>query len=181
MIGGGGAKVALVGWGIRVETSADGALVELFREHSGWLVGMLTMLVGDRAAAEDLAQEAFLRTYRAWPRIEDHERAVGYLRTTAMNLARSGFRRRAVALRYREPASVAPLDAADAVVLQEEHQAVVDAVRTLPTRQRECVVLRYYCDATEHEIAATLGISNNSVKTHLRRAMQALETRLDGT
>ncbi|HMC71787.1 MAG TPA: sigma-70 family RNA polymerase sigma factor, partial [Mycobacteriales bacterium] len=130
---------------------------------------------------EDVVQEAFVRVHRAWPRLRDHERAAGYLRTTALNIARSGFRRRMVALRHR-PSPAPDADAADArVVLREDQQEVVAALRTLPTRQRECLVLRFYGDLSEAQIAQTLGISNNSVKTHARRGLAALETRLGGT
>ena len=158
--------------------SFDGALVDLYRKHAKELVEMLWVFLGDRAAAEDVVQESFIRLHRAWPRL-DHSRPLGgYLRTTAFNLARSGLRRRMVALRHR-PAPMHDVASAEAgVVLREEQQEVAAALRRLPTRQRECIVLRYWADQTEAEIAATLGVSVNSVKTHLRRGMEALERRL---
>jgi len=160
------------------EVSADVALAELYRSHGAWLVGLLEVLVGNRAAAEDLAQEAFLRTYRAWPRLRDHDRAAGYLRTTALNLARSGFRRRLVELRHASGPARDPLGADVQVVLRDEQREVIAALRTLPARQRECVVLRFYGELSETEIAAAVGISVNSVKTHMRRGLAALEARL---
>ena len=69
--------------------------------------------------------------------------------------------------------------AADDVVLREDQRAVIAALRTLPDRQRECLVLRFYAELTESEIAATLAISPNSVKTHVRRGLAALEGRLE--
>ena len=173
------ASIEAVSWSLEGQLSADDALVELYREHAGWLLGLLEVFVGDRATAEDLAQEAFLRTYRAWNRIHDLDRAAGYLRTTALNLARSGFRRRLVALRHRgaPPRDVDGAD--DAVVLRDEQRSVIAALCELPTRQRECLVLRFYGELSEVEIAATLGVSPNTVKTHTRRGLDALEQRLE--
>ena len=82
-------KAAAVGWEPE-RVTADAALVALYREHATRLVGMLTVYVGSQAAAEDLAQEAFLRTYRSWGRVRDEDRAASYLYRTAFNLARSG-------------------------------------------------------------------------------------------
>jgi RNA polymerase sigma factor (sigma-70 family) len=63
-------------------------------------------------------------------------------------------------------------------VLRDDQQEVVDALRELPHRQRTCIVLRYYEERGIDDIAETLGISRNSVKTHLRRGMEAMEARL---
>jgi RNA polymerase sigma-70 factor (sigma-E family) len=172
------AKAAVVGWEPE-RVTADDALVALYREHATRLVGMLTVYVGSQAAAEDLAQEAFLRTYRAWERVRDEDRAAAYLYKAAFNLARSGFRRRLVALRHRPEPTPAVRAAVDDVVLRDDQRAVVDALRNLPARQRECLVLRFYADLSESEIASTLAISPNSVKTHVRRGLAALEARLE--
>jgi RNA polymerase sigma-70 factor (ECF subfamily) len=66
-------------------------------------------------------------------------------------------------------------------VLRDDQRQVIEALRTLPTRQRDCVVLRYYFESGIAEIAATLGISENSVKTHLKRGLASLERNLEGT
>ena len=167
----------VVGAGAGAEP-ADEALADLYRLHSRWLLGLVETLVGDRATAEDVVQEAFVRMHRAWPRLRDHDRAVGYLRTTALNVARSGFRRRMVAFRHRQPPERDAVGADEGVVLRDEQRQLIDALRTLPGRQRECLVLRFYGELSETEIATTLGISNNSVKTHTRRGLTALEARL---
>ena len=155
------------------------ALVDLYRDHAKELVEMLWVFVGDKGTAEDIVQEAFLRLHRAWSRL-DHTRSVpAYLRATAFNLARSGFRRRMVALRHRPAAPPNAASAEAGAILREDQQEVAQALRRLPARQRECVVLRYWADLSDREIAATLGLSPNSVKTHLRRGLATLEQRLE--
>lgn len=156
----------------------EAALVELYRDYAKELVEMLWVFVGDKATAEDIVQEAFLRLQRAWPRL-DHTRPVAtYLRTTAFNLARSGFRRRLVVLRHRPSAPAHAASAEAGVILREDQREVAEALRSLSARQRECVLLRYWADLADRDIAATLGLSPNSVKTHLRRGLAALEQRL---
>jgi RNA polymerase sigma factor (sigma-70 family) len=86
-----------------------------------------------------------------------------------------------VSLRHRPPADAAQATAEDEVVLRDDQRHVIEALRGLPLRQRDCVVLRYYFEAGIQEIAETLGISQNSVKTHLKRGLASLETRLGGT
>lgn len=82
----------------------EAALVDLYRDHAKELVEMLWVFVGGIGTAEDIVQEAFLRLHRAWPRLEHTRSVPAYLRATAFNLARSGFRRRVVALRHRPAA-----------------------------------------------------------------------------
>ena len=155
---------------------ADG-LVELYRSYAPDLLEMLWVFVGDKATAEDLVQEAFLRVHRAWSRL-DPSSARSYLRTTAFNLARSGFRRRMVALRHRPTGPGHTASPEGDVVLREDQREVAAALRRLPARQRQCVVLRYWSDLGDQQIAVELGISVNSVKTHLRRGLVAMEKQL---
>lgn len=152
--------------------------IDLYRDHSKELVEMLWVFVGDKGTAEDIVQEAFLRLHRAWPRLDHTRSLAGYLRTTAFNVARSGFRRRLVARRHRPPAAAEAASAESGMMLREDQREVASALRGLSARQRECVVLRYWGDLSDREIAATLGVSANSVKTHLRRGLAALEQRL---
>ena len=162
-------------WG---EPDAAVSVERLFRAEARALVGMLTVYVGDRALAEDLAQEAFARVQRSWDQIRDRDRAIAYLRTVAFNLARSALRRRRVFAPMRDMASTVMSE--DAVLLTEDQDAVISAVRRLPRQQRACVVLRYYGELGIDAIAETLGISPNSVKTHLSRGLDALKTSLEG-
>ena len=154
-------------------------LVDLYRSYAGDLLEMLWVFVGDRAAAEDIVQESFIRLHGARGRIERADGGRAYLRSVAFNLARSGFRRRAVALRHR-PAPATPAASPEpAVLLSEDQREVAAALRSLPARQRQCVVLRYWSELGDQQIAADLGISVNSVKTHLRRGLAGLEKRLE--
>lgn len=157
---------------------ADALVVRLFREHASSLVRLVRLFVDDRNAAEDLVQEAFIRLSRSAHRIEDPDRAAAYLRSIVLNLARDHNRRGLVSLRHHLPFDDDEASLEDEVVLREDQQRVIEALRTLPHRQRDCVVLRYYFDLGIADIAATIGVSPNSVKTHLRRGMAALERRL---
>ncbi|MGI8806958.1 MAG: RNA polymerase sigma factor [Acidimicrobiales bacterium] len=154
-------------------------LTELYRSYAADLLEMLWVFVGDRASAEDLVHEAFLKVHRAWPRLEPGSSARAYLRATAFNLARSGFRRRMVALRHRQPGPGHAASPETDVVLREDQREVAAALRRLPPRQRQCVVLRYWTELGDQEIATELGISVNSVKTHLRRGLDAMEKHLE--
>lgn len=164
-----------------IDRRVDDLVVELFRTEGRSLVRLARLFVDDRNAAEDLVQEAFLRLARHTGDIHDLERAPAYLRSIVLNLARDHNRRGLVSLRHQATAQsdteVAndPTDhVADRLARDSEHVAVLDCVRRLPVRQRDCVTLRYFEECSIDEIAATLGISVNSVKTHLRRALEHL-------
>jgi len=164
---------------ISVET--EELVVGLFHSEGRSLVRLARLFVDDRDAAEDIVQEAFLRLARHARRIEAIDRAPAYLRSVVLNLARDHNRRGLVSLRHHATAGrevdVAE-DAADRLVRSEEHERVLAAVRRLPGRQRDCIALRYFDEYPIERIASTLGISVNSVKTHLHRAMAALGTAL---
>jgi RNA polymerase sigma-70 factor (sigma-E family) len=168
--------------GPAVAGTGDGAdgVEALFRARARSLLGMITVFTGDRRGAEDVVQEAFARLQRAWPTLRDSGRADAYLRATAFNLARSQGRRRSVVerLRWRRPEDES--SAEEGAVLRDDQKAVIDAVSRLPGRQKECVLLRFYGELTEVAIAETLGISQSSVKVHLRRGMAALAETLEG-
>ena len=164
-------------------TSPDAQVAELYRAHYRPLVGLASLVVDRRVEAEEIVQEAFVRLYASWGTLRDPERALGYLRATVLNLARSGIRRRIVARRYiaahSDEAQVASPAADEVADLGGgRRRQVTVAVRALPRRQRECVLLRYYGGCSEHEVAAALGISAGSVKTHTSRAMATLATKL---
>ena len=110
------------------------------------------------------------------------DRAPAYLRSIVLNLARDHNRRGLVSLR-RHATAGRELDVADdmddVLARSDEHRRVLQTVRELPRRQRDCITLRYYEELSMDEVAATLGVSPNSVKTHLRRAIEALADALD--
>ena len=161
--------------------SADEAIAALFQEHARSLVRLARLFADDRNAAEDLVQEAFIRLRRSFHRIESPVRTVAYLRSIVLNLARDHNRRGLMSLRHRMPEAESRLSAEDRIVVREDQQQVIDALQALPLRQRDCLVLRYYMDLSIPDIASTLGISVNSVKTHLQRGMAVLEARLEAT
>jgi RNA polymerase sigma-70 factor (sigma-E family) len=159
---------------------ARDAVVGLYGTEYASLVRLAHLVAHDPAVAEDIVQEAFVKLYGAWGKVRDPARAPAYLRTTVVNLARGRARHHQVTLRRRPPAAADATSAEEGVLSRERTDAVLDALRALPARQRECLVLRHYLDQTESEIAATLGISVGSVRTHVRRGMEALERRLGG-
>ena len=160
----------------------DALVAELFAAEGARLVRMARLFTDDRNAAEDLVQEAFIRLHRAAHRIKDPSKAAPYLRSIVINLARDHNRRGLMSLRHQEalPAGSAPDAPEDVLVLDEQRQRIVDELRELSPRQRDCILLRYYLELTEVETGEVLGISNNSVKTHCRRGMAALKARLEG-
>jgi RNA polymerase sigma-70 factor (sigma-E family) len=155
----------------------DALVIDLFRQEASSLVRLARLFVDDRNAAEDLVQEAFIRLARGGHRIRDREKAPAYLRSIVLNLARDHNRRGLMSLRHHVPQDdQAAVE--DEITLRDDQQLVIDALRALPHRQRDCLVLRYYDDLGIDDIASTLGISRNSVKTHLSRALRTLEREL---
>ena len=150
---------------------------ELYRREASRLLAMLVVYLGDRAEAEDVVQEAFLRVQRSWDRIDSPERAAPYLRATAFNLARSGMRRSLRPMRAPREHGPDP-SPEDGLLLREDQRRVLAGLGALPERQRACVVLRYHGELGVAEIASALDVSENSVKTHLRRGLASLEAQL---
>jgi RNA polymerase sigma-70 factor (sigma-E family) len=153
-------------------------VVTLFEQEGRSLVRLARLFVDDRNAAEDLVQEAFIRLARSAHRIKDESKAAPYLRSIVLNLARDNNRRGLVSLRHHLPTDDRRASTEDEIELREDQQQVIDALRDLPHRQRNALVLRYYEELGIDDIALAMGISRNSVKTHLRRGLAALEERL---
>jgi RNA polymerase sigma-70 factor (sigma-E family) len=161
-----------------VDITDDQLIVEMFQQHGSGLVRMVRMFVDDRNAAEDLVQEAFIRLARSRHRIEDSSKAAAYLRSIVLNLARDHNRRGLVSLRHHLPSDPLRASLEDTIELREDQRMVIDALRDLPHRQRDCLILRYYDELPVPGIGEVLGISANSVKTHLKRGLRSLEARL---
>ena len=163
----------------KTTVDADALVVQLFRQEGSSLVRLARLFVDDRNAAEDLVQEAFIRLARSAHRISHPSKAPAYLRSIVLNLARDHNRRGLMSLRHHLPFDEHTASIEDVITLREDQQLVIDSLRSLPHRQRDCLVLRYYDELGIDDIASTLGISRNSVKTHLQRGLAALERQLD--
>ena len=153
----------------------------LYNAHWRYLVRMAVLLVDDVASAEDVVQDAFVALHRKSGTLRDPDAALGYLRTSVVNLSRSVIRRRQVArkhLKVAEPEGTAGAD--HDVLLRDEHRAALRAVKALPRHQREVLVLRYWSGLSEREIAEALGISPGSVKSAASRGMATLQRVLGG-
>jgi RNA polymerase sigma-70 factor (sigma-E family) len=147
-------------------------LERLFAEHYASLVGLAQLLVDERESAEEIVQEAFVRFHTSLRRLRDPSRASAYLRRTVVNLARGQLRRRMTARAQQPAVSLEPLPDPTGAVAGRD--AMIRALSRLPRRQRECLVLRYYLDLSEAEIAAALGIAVGTVKSHVFRGLDAL-------
>ncbi|MFJ9179194.1 RNA polymerase sigma factor [Streptomyces sp. NPDC102360] len=154
---------------------------ELYHAHRLRMVRLAVLLVDDLGTAEDVVQDAFTALYRRHGEdITEVDNALGYLRTAVVNTARSVLRRRRTARAWTPPPAGEAPSAEDSVVLDEAHREVLDALSRLTPRRREVLVLRYWADLSEAEIAATLGISKGAVKSNASRALDALEKSLEG-
>ncbi len=151
------------------------SLEDLYRQQRMRMVRLAILLVDNPATAEDVVQEAFTGLYRNWAGLRDANAAVGYLRTAVVNGSRSVLRRRKTAREYQPPHQNDARSAESLAMLTAEHRAVVSALSGLPRRQREVLVLRYYGDLSESEIAEATGISKGAVKSTASRALEALQ------
>jgi RNA polymerase sigma-70 factor (sigma-E family) len=154
------------------EMDAGQAVAAIYQQHALGMTRLAFIMLGDRQAAEDVVQEAFCGLYRAWNRMSNHSNAVGYLRSSVLNGSRSVIRR---AKRTPRPLAVPAAASAEAAVLAgEEQRETLAALRRLPPRQREVLVLRYFADLPEQETAMAMGVSRGTVKSTTSRALAAL-------
>jgi RNA polymerase sigma-70 factor (sigma-E family) len=160
--------------------AAPKTLADLYAEHRMRLVRLAVLLVDELGTAEDVVQEAFTGLHRHWSELRDERAALGYLRTAVVNGSRSVLRRRRTAREYVPPHQVNARSAESLAMLSAEHQAVVDALSTLPARQREVLVLRYYGGLSEAEIAESTGISRGAVKSTASRALASVAKTMAG-
>jgi RNA polymerase sigma-70 factor (sigma-E family) len=159
--------------GLAAAEAAEAAVTALYQAHALGLIRLAHIMLGDRASAEDVVQEAFCGLYRRWNQLADPGSAVPYLRSSVLNGSRSVLRRRTA--RRPRPSHEPPIASAETAMLTgEERREVMRAVRRLPERQREALVLRFYLDLSEAEIAATMGISQSSVRSATHRALASL-------
>ncbi len=156
---------------VEPQLSRDELTAVLYRRHRAEFVRLAYGLLGDRADAEEVVQDAFAALLSRWSSLRDVDSAPGYLRTAVVNGVRARWRRR----RVRELASKTlrrepTLNETDVV----EQSVVLAAVSQLPMRKRACVLLRYYADLSEVETAVVLGVSVGTVKSQTSKALSQL-------
>lgn len=162
-----------------LEWDADRVVTAIYSEHYRSLVRLAAFLVRDNATAEEVVQDSFVAMHGAWRRLRDTDKALSYLRQSVVNRSRSVLRHRIVVDKNTPKPPPDMPSAEHGAIIQLERSAVVTALRALPERQREALVLRYYGDLSEAQIASVMGISRGAVKSHTARAMSALRTVLE--
>ena len=154
----------------------------MFRDRYPEMVRLANLLGADDP--EDIAQEAFARLIRKAGSLRDPAAALGYVRATVCNLVRNRHRHlRVVRLRQRSEREARAHDEASsehAVMIREDHRELLTALAALPAKRREAIVLRFWLDLPEREIATAMGISPGTVKSHVSRGLDALGAALEG-
>ena len=151
----------------------------MYSLHYRALVRLAALLVRDTPTAEEVVQDSFVAMHGGWQRLRDAEKALAYLRQSVVNRSRSVLRHRSVVDKNLLKAPPDMPSAEHGALVLLERSAVVKALRGLPVRQREAIVLRYYADLSEAEIADTMGISRGAVKSHTARGMASLRAALE--
>jgi len=167
----------------RVAASARSELVDvMFRRHYAALLRLAVVMVGDREAAEDAVQDAFVSLHSNMSKLRDPEAAEAYVRSAVLNRCRSWVRRQ-VTQRAERPLllvqSGPSKSTEETIVVRDEVGSLVTAMRTLPRRQREALACRFVLELSVAETADLLEISEGSVKTHTHRGLQTLQQRIE--
>jgi RNA polymerase sigma-70 factor (sigma-E family) len=158
---------------LRRPEDAEAAVRALYQAHALGLIRLAYVMLGDRPEAEDVVQDAFCGLYRHWEHLAGPDRALAYVRSSVLNGCRSTLRRRAVRralVTFQRPA----VSAESSVLSNEERHEVMESIRRLPARQREVVVLRFYLDLADDEIAQVMGVRPSTVRSAAARALEAL-------
>ncbi|MFJ1808626.1 MULTISPECIES: SigE family RNA polymerase sigma factor [unclassified Streptomyces] len=167
------------------DTAAAGTtvdhLTETYRAHYRSLLGLAALLLDDTASCEDVVQEAFIRVHSARKRVRDPEKTLAYLRQTVVNLSRSALRRRILGLKLLSKPMPDMASAEEGAYDQLERDSLIKAMKGLQRRQREVLVLRYFADMTEAQVAEALGVSLGSVKAYGSRGIAALRIAMEAT
>ncbi|MGW3319142.1 sigma-70 family RNA polymerase sigma factor [Streptomyces fungicidicus] len=154
----------------------EAGVARLFELHYSSMLRLAVLLGADDP--ENVVAEAYYQIYRKWRRLKDVGAAEAYLRSTVCNLTRMRIRHLQVARRHEErppaPAGEIVASAENTALLHDDQRVLLDALQHLPARQREALVLRHWLGLKESEIAAAMGISRGSVKTHTSRGIAAL-------
>jgi RNA polymerase sigma-70 factor (sigma-E family) len=146
----------------------------LYQAHALGLVRLAVLVVGDQQTAEDVVQDAFLGLYRRWSHLKDQDRALAYARSSVLNGCRMAHRAKSRRDKVPLPEQDDIESAEATALLGEANREVIAALRLLPARQREAVVLRYYLDLTEDQAAQAMRVSRGTVKSATSRGLAAL-------
>lgn len=167
----------------RVADGDELAVREMVARKLPRLLGLAARLLGDRAEAEDVAQEAFVRLWRQAGRWRSGEaRFDTWLHRVALNLCTDRIRKRRERYVAEPPERADPSPGPDAGISDEEQSdAVKTAIHALPERQRQAIVLQYYQGLSNADAAAVMGISVEALESLLARARRALRASLAGT
>jgi RNA polymerase sigma-70 factor (sigma-E family) len=153
------------------QPDANHAVTALYLAHYRPLVRLAVLLVQDLATAEEVVQDAFVAVHAAWRRLPDAEHALSYLRRSVIDRSRSALRHRAVADKLAPAVTPTAPGAGREASTEVARSAFVSALWTLPARQREVVVLRYFADLPETQVASATGISEAAVRSQTAAAM----------
>jgi RNA polymerase sigma-70 factor (sigma-E family) len=151
----------------------------LYRDSYRQLVRLGALLLGDLQRSEEIVQDVFVDLFQRWDRLRDRDNLAAYAKRAVAHAAVSDLRHRGVRQRH-QPVPGRDLDSAEVTALSHfQHDHVMTAIGQLPTRQRQVLILRYYGDLSEAEIARALGVSPGAVKSHSSRALRALRPLLE--
>lgn len=167
--------------GPRALSPADAGVSDLYAAHWHSLVRLAYLMVHDVTLAEDIVQDALVTVHQRWGSLRDPHAALGYVRRTVVNGARSALRHQGVVDRYaqRTDENRVGVSAEQTALDHAEHDDMLRALGALSDKQREVLILRYYGDLSEAEIADALGISRGAVKTHAHRGLAHLRSLID--
>jgi RNA polymerase sigma-70 factor (sigma-E family) len=146
--------------------------------HYRSLVRVAALLVPDLATAEEIVQDSFVAVHSAWHRLPGTDVALSYLRRSVVNRSRSVLRYHVVSRELGPERTPDRPGGGREAGTQFERSAFVSALRALPARQREVLVLRYLAGLPDNQIASATGISKGAVKSHTAQAMSALRAEL---
>jgi RNA polymerase sigma-70 factor (sigma-E family) len=159
------------------DEDAERAVTELYQAHAVGMIRIALLMLGDRAAAEDVVQDAFLGLYRRWHGLNDPGKAEAYIRSSVLNGCRDALKVRSRRHR-RDLAAALDLDefpsAEAAALISEDRRRILAGLRRLPVRQREVLVCKFYLELSGEETAQVMGVSQGTVKSTTSRAVAAL-------
>ena len=154
------------------DAAVDRHVTALYQAHALSLARLALLMLGDRDAAQDVVQDAFLGLYRRWDKLTSADAAPAYLRTSVLNGCRTLLKRRSRPIFHD---AWEPLESAEAALMHtEDKRSLLAAIHRLPARQREALVLRYYLDMTEDQAARAMGVRRGTVKSATSRAIAAV-------